>query len=1436
MGNIYVFEQRLKAHAGVEFPYASNILVNGEYPKFEKPNPVPAEATHQEKSDFDNANRNYWRKVDKLEEEKIKIFNFIRKWMSTDSENAVAAALEDDERWEEFEADRDPLYLWHLIERTHKSMATGIEFQDEIEADSALITCKMRSHESPQDFLKRLRAAELARTNAGMEPTAEGKMATLFIRGLDSRWGKLKTECINSMAYPDSLTAAVARAINYAVMDSNGAVVQAAVFKAESKPASGTIKNTVKPKVPKDQASSKKKSPKEEGGNKNSSLKCYLCDEPHLVKDCPSITSARDAVQRDKARSINFNETGLVVGAFVSQIAEAYVMTDEEAASLILLDTEAQESIFSNKDLISDIVDTTSTTEFIGLGGAKIKASKKGLFMDSIPVMYHPNARVNILSFGRVNEIMPEAISWVPHSNRFILSLPDGRTVTFINHRHLYVADTRGGPEVYLTVSRNRQLFTGRENQAADQAKEVQRRLGYQTARTIAGLANNNSMANMGITAHDIVRSEIRDGKAIPVLAGRTRQQKSRSTSKWSEKIPKSLMGIVSTKIALHVDIFFVQKEIFVLSVGTPLKVTIISHIPSRGAKFLKSALEEHINIYAKYGFEVVIVRSDREGGITSLSTQFQGIEFDQPGSGKHEPVAERQIGIVLATMRSIMNGLPFKLPKMFISWCAKYSVYCINHLPSRGSINGVSPRQLLTGRVPDYKVNFPAAFMDYVQATVRSTDHTMDGRTFGALVLLPLGNATGSVKVFNLNTKSICTVDNIVILPIPDEVLGTINNMCNTSMNEVNTSNSDVSGASVATDTIPVEYLDQLRVLAPAESDSTTEGPQQLFLGTPDPEIQEDDADSLQEDTNSEIAQEEPEEAETDQGVQPNALDIAPGHTYNLRGAPPINYATLSGKGRRIYHISARKAFRQTPAKAAEAAIREIGQILEKGGFESVDVSKLSADDRKGIIPSMIFFKDKYTPSGVFDKFKARLVAGGHLQDREVYETKDIAAPTASIEAVFILLNIAALHDMHVITADIGGAYLHANMDKPIYMRLDPITTGIVCALDKKHASYVQSNQQSVVKLKKALYGCVESAKLWYTRLKDFLVSIGLQILKQDPCTFTSIANDLIVIIYVDDLLIMSKKKEKLDEFVMSLREEFGEVTDNRESPLPYLGMEIDLKHKGQAKVTMSGYVDDVLRACDVRGFANTPADDNLFVIRDDAKMLDDQDKEDFHSRVAKLLYLSKRVRPDILLAISFLATRVQSPDEDDWNKLERTLKYLNKTRGFGLCFEPEKEFHLKAFVDASYGTHQDRKSHSGMAVTLGKGVIAVKSTKQKIMSKSSTEAELIAASDMAGYALHLCAYLKELCFPECRLTLYQDNMSTISMLRNGKLSSNRSKHIDIRYYWLVDRVEREELMIEHVSTTCMIADVLTKPMQGKQFVEMRKLLLNWDPESEDT
>ena len=113
------------------------------------------------------------------------------------------------------------------------------------------------------------------------------------------------------------------------------------------------------------------------------------------------------------------------------------------------------------------------------------------------------------------------------------------------------------------------------------------------------------------------------------------------------------------------------------------------------------------------------------------------------------------------------------------------------------------------------------------------------------------------------------------------------------------------------------------------------------------------------------------------------------------------------------------------------------------------------------------------------------------------------------------------------------------------------------------------------------------------------------------------------------------------------------------------YLSVTLDWSVDGSVKMSMQKYIDDVMEEYNVTGQAVTPAEENLFNITDVAEKLGDQDRESFHSCVAKLLFLAKRVRLDILTAISFLTTRVQSPDtDDDKRKLGRVLKYLNKSR----------------------------------------------------------------------------------------------------------------------------------------------------------------------------
>jgi hypothetical protein len=137
--------------------------------------------------------------------------------------------------------------------------------------------------------------------------------------------------------------------------------------------------------------------------------------------------------------------------------------------------------------------------------------------------------------------------------------------------------------------------------------------------------------------------------------------------------------------------------------------------------------------------------------------------------------------------------------------------------------------------------------------------------------------------------------------------------------------------------------------------------------------------------------------------------------------------------------------------------------------------------------------------------------------------------------------------------------------------------------------------------------------------------------------------------------------------------------------------------------------------------------------------------------------------------------------------------------------------------------------KSHTGCVIGLGKGPIFGKSTTQKLNCKSSTEAELIGLSDSTNQVIWTRNFLIEQGFDIGPATIYQDNQSTIALVKNGKSNSERTRHIAIRFFFVSDRVKSNEIKIEYMATGEMLADILTKPLQGNLFKKLRDQLLNW-------
>jgi len=236
------------------------------------------------------------------------------------------------------------------------------------------------------------------------------------------------------------------------------------------------------------------------------------------------------------------------------------------------------------------------------------------------------------------------------------------------------------------------------------------------------------------------------------------------------------------------------------------------------------------------------------------------------------------------------------------------------------------------------------------------------------------------------------------------------------------------------------------------------------------------------------------------------------------------------------------------------------------------------------------------------------------------------------------------------------------------------------------------------------------------------------------------------------------------------------------------------------------------------------------LFKTRENVEKLSKRRTGIFHSTVAKLLFVAKRARPDILLAVSSMTTRVKDPDMDDWHKLVQVLSYLNGSLEITLTLVCDKIDKLSRYIDGSYASHIDMRGQSGAVLTTGQCSVLFKSCKQKVNTRSSTETELIAVDDILPTVQWAKSFMAEQGYG-LQTEIMEDNCSTMLLMRNGRLSSGkRTKHLDIRYFFVKDLLDRGVITLSHCLSNNMIADFFTKPIQGQRFQILRNLIMNID------
>jgi KUP system potassium uptake protein len=521
----------------------------------------------------------------------------------------------------------------------------------------------------------------------------------------------------------------------------------------------------------------------------------------------------------------------------------------------------------------------------------------------------------------------------------------------------------------------------------------------------------------------------------------------------------------------------------------------------------------------------------------------------------------------------------------------------------------------------------------------------------------------------------------------------------------------------------------------------------------------------------------------------------------------------------------------RLTVAKALQSAQREdwikairdeINLLFTRKTLERVPVHLVPTTGRK-IIHSTMQLKIKLLQTNLIDKIKARLCACGNELWSASAETY---SPTIGALAYATVHQLAVIDNMEMCTVDTVGAYLYQEYDDnlpPIYLVL-PANVAEICQLDPTDH----------YRVRRYLYGLPDSGRAYYKAYSTHLALHGYQRTISDPCLFVKIngKDRTYVFTHVDDTFVCSTNKAELLIFQDVLRIKY-EITVNT-NVSEYLGVKMTNQSNGDILLTQPKLLNSLLDeySAELDGIKDTIAPQHLPNFQD----FDQSPVEQvtYLHLLGALIYLTKS-RPDIATAVSFASVFAAHPTAGAYTELLFCLKYLSGTKELGLLLkrgESNRVLVLTCYVDASYLTHHDSKSHSGFCLSFGTiGTFYAKSGKQQLVATSSTHAEMRALYTCVIdiiFVLHLC---DELHRPVSKpAIIMEDNQPVIDLTEDFSARSKRCKHFLMLVNYIKEQVSAGLVEIQKVPTSKNIADILTKIVVGDEYRRKALSLLGLD------
>lgn len=1380
------------------------------------------------------------KRLDKVElrrQELVHLYGVVLGCLSVVSREKVVNSTE----FQRIRESNDGLRLWSLVYNLHangRGVASVAERYNQAERN--YVNCIQREGESLSDFYERFKSAvrvmhqmtaDPARNVAGSPQASVA--AVKFISNLNrSQYGELQRVLHNSGEYPATLPEALERAGTYEPVmkpvKSDRVQYGAAVFN-----------NSARRKNSESKKSESRNSESDDKSKGSFRGKCFNCGKiGHKRDDCRSKRKPSERRPHHEEAKSNFHvefesdEEDKFNFTVLSGVKGSRKFDEYE----LVFDSGAQISVVKSPKLLTNIRQGRPIT-LLGMND-----SAEGISCDQIGDLLNfgtaylcEHAKANLLSQGCARPHCRK-ITLDDNNNEYVIIDKEGERYVFREKENIYSCNIR--EKFAFSLSK-------KEIEASKLVRDIQRRMAFESDHGLKIALKNGSINNLPITTRDVDNAASYWGKDIGMLKGKT------------TSVPPTAHPMVEvTKYnevpqTLEVDLFYVQGHAFLCSVSDPLDLTMVNYLSESSEKTIRPKKLENIrshifnqlDAYRNEGFNVTKISYDSESVLKSIASELVSERYKVriAAPGRHGvPRLDRKIRMIKERCRCIVSTLPYDLPGFLIPWCVKFVVSRINMIRRKEStlLSNESPKEAFTGIKTNFISDINIGFGEYVQVIDINQSNSLKERSISCLSLMPMSDGTGGVKFYCLKSKAIVIRDAWINVPIPDTVVDYLNRLAKPEKNKCNIEPTFPADAHECES--PKPHEEGLNDAAPVLEEPTSGGAESDPVPNPDPVssppteqngsqsgVDEEPDLGNQSHADEELPPDEsvPHSLAVDEGMQPTVESSGPRivDAVRTRGNRFGYRRFFESEIKRAFNLSVSNATRLFGDVATSSIKAEIQQMLEKKVWTPIRKEEIDVM----VIPSKMFLKEKRDPNGALIKIKARLVAGGHLQNRE--EHRDTSSPTLSYPSLLIISLLAAKYGHRVVTVDITGAYLNADMDERVLMRLNKDIAQHLVDMDPTYAQYRNEKGDVVVKLLKALYGCVQSSKLWYLTLKRLFTAEGFKCSTHDECVFVKEDAGVLIIVavYVDDIIIQSSEESMINKIINILKSSFLEIKVNRGKVHQYLGMMFNYETPGKVSIKMTGYINDLVEKMGVSSTASTPATRDLFKIDDSEQLLDQKGQDEVRSVVYQLLYVCTRVVPEALLAVNFLCTRVNKYVESDRRKLLRIVQYINGRKDIGVMLSCDQDIHVYVYADASYAPHSDARSQTGMVLRVGDSSIVCKSSKQKLVTKSSTEAELVGAVDSVQQLFPIRGLLNDLGVSCHKFLLMQDNMSTISMIKSKKCNSIKSRHINIRYHYLRERIDMGEFDVVYVPTSEMVADILTKPLQGTLFRSLRDRLI---------